>query len=157
MTGVTVTSVEPAGGNEPGRIRYLNTDLDLVSQQDLRPLTDAFEAGGVSPLHVAAADDGRWSATLETDEQFAEPEQTIAVMLTVIEALTPVLRQCWDRCELREFNMGYDCGDEPWAFSQGLSNRLLTRVAAVGATLRMTIYPQRKGTDVCAGELPPEM
>ncbi len=152
-----LASEEPAGGNEPSRIRYLNTDLDLVSEQDLRPLTEAFKASGLSPLHVAAADDGRWFATLETDQQFSEPEQTVAVMLTVIEQLVPALRHCWDRCELREFNIGYDCGNEPWAFNQGLSNSLLGRIAAAGATLRITIYPQREHAEISAGELPPEL
>ena len=32
----------------------------------------------------------------------------------------------------------------PWAFNQGLSSGLLGRVAAVGASLRITLYPSRE-------------
>ena len=48
------------------------------------------------------------------------------------------------QCTTREFNLGYDCGAEPWAFNQGLSSELLGRIAAVGASLRLTIYPDRE-------------
>ncbi len=44
----------------------------------------------------------------------------------------------------REFNIGYDCGAEPWAFNQGLSAHLLGRMATAGASLRVTIYPDRE-------------
>ena len=46
--------------------------------------------------------------------------------------------------QLREFNIGYDCGEEPWAFNQGLSAETLRRVAAVKASLRWTLYPDRQ-------------
>jgi hypothetical protein len=39
------------------------------------------------------------------------------------------------------FNIGYDCGAEPWAFNQGLTAELLGRMAATGASLRITLYP----------------
>jgi hypothetical protein len=122
-------------------IKYLNTDLDLVCPEDLTELADALEAMGVTPLHVARGDDGKWYGTFETDEQHAEPESNIAQMLAVVESLDGPLRSVWGRCTLREFNVGYDCGGEPWAFNQGLSAGLLGRMAAVGASLRITLYP----------------
>ena len=44
-------------------ICYLNTDLDLTSAEDLTTLVAAFEAGGVTPLHVTHGADGLWYAT----------------------------------------------------------------------------------------------
>ena len=126
-----------------GRIAYLNTDLDLTSPQDLTGLAGAFGSRGMYALHVARRDDGMWHATLETDPQHGEPERTIAAMLAAIESLGKLDRAMWDACTEREFNIGYDCGDEPWAFNQGLSFGLLGRIASARASLRITLYPNR--------------
>lgn len=128
-----------------GVIRYLNTDLDLTSADDLTALAAAFEVAGVPPLHVTRGENsGLWYASFETGEPYAEPEPNIAAMLAVVEALRPPLRSVWAGCSRREFNIGYDCGLEPWAFSQGLSIELLGRMAASGAALRWTFYPDRE-------------
>jgi len=126
-----------------GIITYLNTDLDLTSADDLTALAAEFEAAGVSPLHVTLGEGGLWYACFETDEQHAEPESNIAAMLAVVESLAPPLRAVWTGCSRREFNVGYDCGLEPWAFNQELSAGLLGRMAAACAALRVTLYPDR--------------
>jgi hypothetical protein len=127
-------------------IRYINTDLDLAAPYDLTPLVTVLEAGGIFPIHQTQQEDGEWSATLETSAtlekvlDFNEPEATIVAMLDVIESLGISARGLWDRCSLREFNIGYDCGDEPFAVHNGLSHTTLLRVTSVGAGLRITLY-----------------
>jgi hypothetical protein len=123
-------------------IRYLNTDLDLGGPNDLRTLTTAFESRGIVSLHSARGDDGLWRATFETATQYEEPARTIADLLAAIETLLPLIATEWWGCTLREFNVGYDCGRGPWAFTQGLSNTLLRRMADAGVGLRITIYPE---------------
>ena len=76
-------------------------------------------------------------------DSFEEPDANIAKMLNAIESLTHRQRVIWSRCNLREFNIGYDCGDEPWSFNQGLSNETLGRIAVARATVRWTLYPDR--------------
>jgi hypothetical protein len=122
-------------------ICYLNTDLDLQSAIDLTILEHAFKAAGILSLHVTHCEDGLWRATFETDEQFSEPEPNIGAMLTVVESWETPLRSVWNGCTFKEFNIGYDCGAEPWAFNQGLSAEVLKRVAEAGASLRVTLYP----------------
>jgi hypothetical protein len=122
-------------------ISYLNTDLDLTSTVDLTTLATALETGGVLPLHVTRGEDGLWYACCETSKQFEEPEANITAILVVVESLAEPLRAIWSGCTRREFNIGYDCGTNPWAFTQWLSNELLGRIAAVGASLRITLYP----------------
>jgi hypothetical protein len=124
-------------------IRYLNTDLVLVSPDDLTPLVANFKAHGVYDLFVTHEQDGLWYATFETNESHEQPEPNIAAMVAVVEVLDEAQRSVWSRCTLREFNMGYDCGAEPWAFNHGLSNDLLNRIARAGASLRLTLYPNR--------------
>ncbi len=128
--------------------RYINTDLDLAAHIDLRPLLTALAAAGVEALHGAVrGDDDAWHAVLETAIHYPEPETTIAAMLTAIEALAPAERSTWNACHQRDFNLGYDCGTAPWAFAAGLSNGLLARIAAVGATVQWTLYPYREEDD----------
>ena len=121
--------------------RYLNTDLDLVSAHRLEALAAAFDSRGVFPLHVDQRDDGRWYATLETREQFDQPEPNIAALLDAIETFDPPARELWRACDARELNIGYDCGDEPWAFNHGLTAATLARIAALDISLRITLYP----------------
>jgi hypothetical protein len=127
-----------------GKICYLNTDLDLTSSEDLSTLAEVFRSVGVFPLHVTHGEDGLWYATFEVYDQNTEPESNIAEMVGVVEALAEPHRLVWNGCSRREFNIGYDCGDEPWAFNQGLSSDLLRRIAAIGASLRWTLYPDRE-------------
>lgn len=140
-------------------ISCLNTDLDLTSAHELTAVAAIFEAGGVPPLHVTRGDDGLWYATFETDEQHTEPEPNIAAMLAVVESLVGPLRSDWDGCTRREFNIGYECGAEPWAFNQGLSAALLGRMAAASASLRVTLYPDRDQDkpDSLASRRPPSL
>lgn len=123
------------------QICYLNTDLDVTSAEDLNDLASALESTGVFPLHVTRHQSGIWTATFETDRQHQDPETNILAMLDSIESLAEAQRCAWQTCTRREFNIGYDCGDEPWAFNQGLSSHLLGRLAAVGSSLRWTLYP----------------
>jgi hypothetical protein len=124
-------------------ICYLNTDLVLTSADDLTALTAAFNARGLFTLRCDCHDDGIWYASFETDDLHdrRQPEQDIIAMLAVVESLDESLRAVWSGCTLREFDIGYDCGSKPWAFNQGLTNLLLGRIAAAGASLRITLYP----------------
>jgi hypothetical protein len=123
-------------------IRYINTDLDLTSARDLRPLANALEANGVRPLYpIKQSADGLWYSVLEIEDYLEEPEPTICIMLEAIEKLDGEARSVWDECTRRDFNIGYDCGDEPWAFNNGISNAVVLRIAESGASLRITLYP----------------
>lgn len=69
-------------------IHYLNTDLDLVSKEDLSELVNVFEAAGASPLHIARWEDGTWHATIETDDQHSEPDPNISQLLELVSKLS---------------------------------------------------------------------
>ena len=129
-----------------GKIGYRNTDLVLTSAEDLTALAAVFETWGAFVLHLSHGDDGLWYAAFEAENswQLDQPEAAIAAMIVVAESLQEPLRSIWLRCTRREFDIGYDCGVEPWAFNQGLSSGLLGRIAAVGASLRITLYPDRE-------------
>lgn len=127
-----------------GRISYLNTDLDLTSDDDLTILANALAARGVLPIHLAQEPDGSWLAIFETEDQHGQPEANIAVMLDAIETLPEPLRPVWFGCTRRELNIGYECGEDPWDFSHALSASLLERISAIDAALRITLYPHKQ-------------
>src|SRR5256885_33286 len=103
------------------QIKYLNTDLDVMSQRDLTPLAAALDAKGLFTLHLTKRENRRWYATFEIMNPVA-PETTIRELLDAVESLRGAVRELWTKCTLREFNIGYDCGHEPWAFNSALTN-----------------------------------
>ncbi|QJW95568.1 hypothetical protein [Frigoriglobus tundricola] len=126
-------------------IRYINTDLDLVASYDLGALARALEARDVFALHVTSGDDGSCSARFELNTFADDPgdnlEQTISKILDAIESFDVSIQSLWLGCSLREFDIGYECGTEPWAFNNELTNHTLLRMARVGTSLRITLYP----------------
>jgi len=120
---------------------YLNTDLDLISSRDLTDLAAALDAGGVFPLHVTRDGDGFWHARFETADQYPDPAASIAALVAAAESLSETHRAIWSGCSMRELNIGYDCEAEAAVLNNSLSPELLRRVAAVGASLAITVYP----------------
>jgi hypothetical protein len=133
-------------------IQYLNTDLELVAPEDLSPLATHFEANGFRSLRCDREPDGSWYAIFEIcGETYEEPEATIRAMLTVVESLDGPPRDAWQSCTKREFDIGYECGSDPWAFNNGLTTGTLRRIAECRASLRITIYPERPDKSAAPG------
>ena len=123
------------------KIQYLNTDLDLVCDLDPTVLAVEFESRGLG-ARVTPGDDGLFYVLCD-DSNDVEPEPNMIRILSAIDALSVSGREIWNRCSKRDFNVGYDCGDEPWSFNQGISNQTLRRIADCGASFRITLYPYR--------------
>jgi hypothetical protein len=125
------------------KFRYLNTDLDLMAEEDLRPLARALQRHDMLTLGVETDNHGSWRATLEANRMARTPNGHIAAIINAAEALDGKPRMLRDRCRRRECNIGYECGDKPWAFNQVVQHRLLKRMVKLGLALRITLYPSR--------------
>jgi hypothetical protein len=77
---------------------------------------------------------------LESNATFATPEANICALLSILESIDWSARHAWNACSLREFNVGYEGGEEPQSITHKLGPQTLARVAALGATLGITIY-----------------
>jgi hypothetical protein len=128
--------------DETPKIQYLNTDLDLICDLDPAILAAEFKTRDLLSVCVTPGDDGLFYVLCE-DRNDVEPEPNMVRLLDAIDALSVSGREIWNRCSKREFNVGYDCGDEPWSFNQSISNQTLRRIADCGASFRITLYPYR--------------
>lgn len=133
--------------------RYLNTDLDLIAEQDLTFLVQALEASGFYSLHAGVGDGGKWYATLEINEvadealHLRQPELTIVAMLDAIEALDTTARALWDACMSKTLDIGYQCGDGVQVRNT-LTNATLSRMSALGVGMSITLYRCEPDTSV---------
>jgi hypothetical protein len=121
-------------------IRYCNTDLDLTAPFDLAPLSEALAALNVFSLGIHQHHPGTWTSSFETGA-FGAPQPNITALLDAIDRLDPVSFGLWKKCTVRDFNLGYECGETPRVFQQGVSADNLARMAALGLSLRITLYP----------------
>lgn len=125
-------------------IGYLNTDLELATQYNPAALLEAFAENELTPNWVRKETDSCWRMALEITESASlerNPAGTIEKMLAIIENLSGEARHVWETSSVRKFDIGYDCGDKPWAFSQVLPHSVLRRIVAVEAEIAITIYP----------------
>lgn len=124
---------------------YLNTDIDLIAEQDLTLLVQVLEVSGFYALHAGVGDDGKWYATLEINEAAEdalhqrEPELTIVAMLNALEVLDASARAIWDACMSKTLDIGYQCGDGV-RVRNALPHATLSRMSALGMGMYITLY-----------------
>ncbi|PSR55900.1 hypothetical protein AHMF7605_21540 [Adhaeribacter arboris] len=125
---------------------YATTDLFLIASFDLASLAESLVHSGLLPYYVGPYvgpyQDGSWSARFAIGgDRHQEPDLDIASLLTVMEALPKPSRALWEACILREFDIAYNCTAQSEDLQQQLSAATLTRIAALGASIRITLYP----------------
>ena len=127
-------------------VRYLNTDLDIESTENLSALVPLFEANCVV-LHAEEIQDGRWmirvevERTGESEEAIATPERDIERLLAVLNKFDAESKGILLHADLFDFNIGWESGKELPPSSFRLSTELLGKISEIGATLTITIYP----------------
>jgi hypothetical protein len=118
----------------------------LLSAEALGEIATALEARGLFCLYIDCNPNGLWQASFESQGQYTEAEESIAQMMAIVESLPLSLQTIWINCRNRTFDIGYNCGDYPWAFNQTLSSKLLSRISAANAAVRVTLYPIERNT-----------
>ena len=133
-----------------GITSYRVTDLWLFSAEDLtaaaaleaRDLVVTNRAYWITDTEYFRLPEPQWHWSFQTpcEGTSDDPEPHIAALLAAVEALDPPARAAWARCSHRVFDVAYDCGTRPHAVNHDLSAGTLARLAAVDATLRLTLY-----------------
>ena len=119
--------------------RYINTDLEIESKEDLTPIVDGL-GDDVVVLHHGEVN-GLNRAGFEIAGGFAGADETVDYLCMLVEALSEPAAGIWKRSVSRVLNLGYESGDEGSSFRSELRADTLKRLSELGASVVVTIYP----------------
>jgi hypothetical protein len=120
--------------------RFLNIDLEVRSRKSLAPLVAACPSS-YQPLLTTGRANPRWlivnPGRIPTTAEIAAKN-----LLRQIEGLRGAARRSWNEAHRRVFDIGIQAGG-PDAVFEGvrLTPETLRRIAAVGASIQVTVYP----------------
>ena len=121
--------------------RYLNVDLEIDSPEDLTLITE--ELGE----EVVVMFNGEWAthrrATFEIGGSLASANECIGLFCMLVETLSDEAKGLWDRSYSRTFDIGFNSGNSHADARLTIEPRILERVANIGATIAITVYPIR--------------
>ena len=120
-------------------IRFLNVDLEVESDQELSALVSGF-GDRVLDLYCGPVD-SHHRATLELDMMVSDPDSAILHFCKLIESLEGGALGLWEKSFSRVFDIGYRSGHEPRCYESDLRSETIKKVAKLGASIRVTIYP----------------
>ena len=126
-------------------IDYLNTDLELESSKDLTPIVKAFGEDVVNLYNGEAR--GHYLATFEIAGSADSPDSVIEYFCMLAESLTEQEKSLWDSCFSKVFHIGYEGGTGHKSYTDEVRANTLERVAALGAGIRITVYPMHFGQE----------
>lgn len=126
-------------------IHYLNTDLELESSNDLTPIVEAF-GEDVFNLYNGEAR-GHFLASFEIAGSVDSPDAIIQYFCTLAESLDGKEKILWDSCFSKAFDIDYEGGTSHKSYTDEIRSNTLMRVAALGASIRITVYPMSFGQD----------
>jgi hypothetical protein len=120
-------------------VGFINVDLEVSSQTDLRWLVEDFGEDVVNLYSGPSR--GHFLATFETGGIGGDPNTIIGHFCHLVESMRPRLRRAWDAAFLKVFDVGYESGAAPKSYQSELRPETVVAVARVGASLRITVYP----------------
>jgi hypothetical protein len=117
---------------------FLNVDTDLVSQASMDSLRSELSTRAV--VLRDTNEQGTHTLTFELGEEWATPEECIMHVNALYESLSLSSRSEWRRCVTRTLDIGVAHQEGRHAFAFALSEECLAWVAAMGCSLRTTLY-----------------
>ena len=120
-------------------VQYLNTDLEIESKSDLSKIVEEF-GEDVLVLHHGEMR-GYQHASFEIPGSNAGADEVINSFCTLVEELPKEVREVWDGCCSRVLDIGYESGTSPRNFKTEIRASTIERVAKIGGSLAITIYP----------------
>lgn len=124
--------------------QYLNTDLEIESKSDLSKIVEEFGADVL--VHHHGEMRGYQHASFSIAGGSSDADATIDLFCTLVECLPKDVREVWDGCCSRIFDIGYESGTSPQNFRSEIRAATIQRVAKIGASVVVTIYPELEGS-----------
>ena len=126
-------------------IQFLNVDLEIEKAESLQSLID-YLGEDVRVYHHGENGSGYDTAYLSVTSPVSEKDAdgVIASFCYLIENLSPEVRRVWDGCCKRIFDAGFSSGVLPRSYRTEIRADTIKRVADLGASIVITIYPHDK-------------
>jgi len=125
---------------------YANTDFDLKSASSFDTLHRELSSLCCA-LYYTRSEEGHYHASYESDHNGNSTqtgaERDILLFTAAINSLSTDAKMELDACYLREFNIGFHCGDS-WAFVHAIPHRAVNAASNAGCSLAVTLYPMRR-------------
>ena len=97
-------------------------------------------------LHYTRGEDGNYHASYDSDNDGESPELgaegDILLIVNALNSLSDTAKSELGRCFLREFNIGFECGDS-WGYVHSVPQNAIASVADAECSLAVTLYPMR--------------
>jgi hypothetical protein len=124
---------------------FLNVDLDIESKYDISPIIRDF-GDKVFILNDEPYSEGSYNLSVELNDSWCQqdPEGLILGYIELIKNFSDDAKDAWNRAHKKSFDLGYECGFQPYSINNELSNSTINAVASVGASVIFTLYSVQK-------------
>ncbi|HEX6188307.1 MAG TPA: hypothetical protein VFZ40_09515 [Pyrinomonadaceae bacterium] len=113
--------------------------MEIESKSDLSKIVEHF--GDDVLVHHHGEIGGYQHASFSIAGGGTDADGTINYFCDLIESLPNEVREIWNGCCSRVFDIGYECG-APQNFRSEIRASTIARVGNVGASVAITIYPE---------------
>lgn len=124
-------------------VRYLNTDLEIESENDLSLIIEEF-GEDVSVLHHGEIRGYQHASFEITGGMNMGADEAINDFCLLVENLPKEAREIWDGCCSRILDIGCQSGATSPNYRSEIRASTIQRVAEIGASIVITIYPIRE-------------
>jgi len=121
------------------QIQFLNIDLDIESSVDISPLIT--EWGSRVSVHRNEEVNGIYYGSFETC--CSGTEEILNEYVSLINGLSSSARLIWDNASKRDFDFGFESGISPNNFHSRIESDHINKLARVGGSVVITIYPMQ--------------
>jgi hypothetical protein len=120
-------------------IRYINTDLEIESKEDLNPIIEAFGKNAFV-LHSGPIKGMNHASFELTSDRYFDPDKAVDKFCELVENLPVTARKIWNNCATRIIDIGVESGSSPHNYRFEVRQKTINRVSGIGASLIVTVY-----------------
>lgn len=123
-------------------IQFLNVDLEIESAENLQPLIDDL-GDDVSILYQGENASGFNFVSFEIKSSGErDVDGVVSSFCSFIENLSTGAKSLWDKCHSKKFDAGFQSGDFPRSYKTEIRADTINRIAEIGASIAITVYPK---------------
>jgi hypothetical protein len=131
--------------NKKQQICFLNVDLDIESKHDISAIIKDF-GDKVFILNDEPYYEGSHNLSVELNDSWCQqdPETLILGYIELIKNFSDDAKDAWNKAHKKAFDLGYECGFQPYSINNQLSASTINAVASVNASIVFTLYSVQK-------------